>query len=640
MRTSRPPAALLFVLLLFVSLGLAASQHRSAGASGQSAPSAFLPFVYANASSNVSYDIMLSDGVSKDRRVARIKVDSVFFGNVAARLSIDRSTTAFRVSGDRLGGSSLYAVDTTSGKYVLIDSSKTAAESIGAFAWSPAGNTLAYVRSSPAPDPAAVDEAYGSVYIFSVGFKAMRLPSSNGNDRVIAFGGDGLGVYVARKEGQYEHLVYLPLSGGAARMVLQSRPVLQFSSCAVLSQPNFPTRLACLAEGNFAAVYPPKPIVPVALPPSTAPIVEATPVPQSKVPVYGNLSAPAGLGIVVAGASGEAPILLRRDAEAFPTLAWKPDGSALIMGGTRTGAAWAVDMAGNRRALSAPLQNMDPVTWSLDGSLVLLSDTPSTRLLSVNLNSGSVAATRYVGVTPKAAAAAVKLPVPYIHQVRDLADNGNGNWACGPTSIAMALAYYKRLEPWASQVAGDRVSAPASTFQPTIPPPISQDSVTPMPTATPTRTPTPHAITGADFAPYVTNKYTAFGHTYSAVARDPSGNYLAGLYGTIAPSGLADWQEMQAVLSWHNLSSQWVSDTWDGIVGALKRGHPVLLGNQLTSEGHIILVIGYTNDGNLIVNDPYGNRFTPGYGGNDGNGILYPWKMVTPRRALEVIGSR
>jgi hypothetical protein len=95
---------------------------------------------------------------------------------------------------------------------------------------------------------------------------------------------------------------------------------------------------------------------------------------------------------------------------------------------------------------------------------------------------------------------------------------------------------------------------------------------------------------------------------------------------------------MTQVLSWHGLTSQRVAVTWDGIVAALKRGHPVLLGNRLTSEGHILVVIGYTDDGNLVVNDPYGNKFAAGYGSNDGNGILYPWKRVTPRNALEVIG--
>src|SRR5262245_51299223 len=110
-----------------------------------------MPYVYASPSSSTTYDIMLADGINKDRRVARVKVDGIAFTNVTARLSTDASVAVFRVNGDRLGGSSIYWVDLKTGKYAQIAGSKTAAESIGAFAWSLAGNTMAYVRSSPAP---------------------------------------------------------------------------------------------------------------------------------------------------------------------------------------------------------------------------------------------------------------------------------------------------------------------------------------------------------------------------------------------------------------------------------------------------------------------------------------------------------
>jgi hypothetical protein len=141
-----------------------------------------------------------------------------------------------------------------------------------------------------------------------------------------------------------------------------------------------------------------------------------------------------------------------------------------------------------------------------------------------------------------------------------------------------------------------------------------------------------------DFAPYVTSVYTYNGHTYSATARDPRGNMLAGLYGTICPTGLASWSAMRSVLEWHGLNGTQIAATWDGVVGALKRGHPVLLGNMLTAEGHILLVVGYTQDGNLVVNDPYGNRFVPGYGANNGERVVYPWKRTTARTAVEVVG--
>src|SRR5205823_11065893 len=129
-------------------------------------------------SSASSYDMMVSDGVNKDRRVARIKVDGVAFGTLSARLSANGTNTAFRVSGDRRGGSSIYSVDVASGKYVQVAASSSSDEGIGGYVWSPAGNTLAFVRSSPAPDPVSADDTYGAIYAFSVGFKAMKLTGS------------------------------------------------------------------------------------------------------------------------------------------------------------------------------------------------------------------------------------------------------------------------------------------------------------------------------------------------------------------------------------------------------------------------------------------------------------------------------
>lgn len=549
---------------------------------------------------------MIADGVNKDRRVARIKVDGIAFGTMSALLSANYSTTAFRVSGDRFGGSSIYSVDVASGKYVQVAASKTSAEGIGAYAWSPAGNTMAYVRSAPAPDPADANDAYGTIYLFSVGFKAMRLANSNGHDRLLGFSGDGLGVYVSRQEqagnDTLEHLVYLPISGGPAQVLLKSQPGLMYSQFTVWKGSNASDKAAFLAEGNFSL--------------------------SGSKNAGGKLAGPNGLGLGVAYIVNSAaePTLIRRDAEPFKYMAWSPDGTSLLMGGGRSGASWAADMAGNRRAINTPLIDMSVVTWSNDANLVVLSDSPTTRLVTVNYGAGSVASTRYVGVAAKAGPAVIRLAVPYVHQVRDLAENGNGNWACGPTSVAMALAYYGKLEPWTEQVAGDKVAAS----------PSSPTNTASLPAAKPASA---KPLTGADIAPYVTNKYTAFGHTYDSASRDPSGNMLAGLYGTIVPSGLASWQQMASVLQWHGLSSRYVALSWDGIVGALKRGHPVLLGTMLTSEGHILLVTGYTADGNLIVNDPYGNRFQPGYGANNGNGITYQWKKMTPRHALEIVGT-
>jgi hypothetical protein len=75
------------------------------------------------------------------------------------------------------------------------------------------------------------------------------------------------------------------------------------------------------------------------------------------------------------------------------------------------------------------------------------------------------------------------------------------------------------------------------------------------------------------------------------------------------------------------------------VVAALKRSHPVLIGNGLTEEGHILVAVGYTNNGELIVNDPYGNRFAAGYGANNGDGLFYLYSCMRVKNALEVIGT-
>ena len=406
------------MLLVLLGLGTwAIVSSPSAAAAPRSYP--VRPYVYAASTSATTYDVMLADGVSKDRMVAQVKVDSIYFGDVAARLAYDRGMFAFRVSGDRNGGSSLYVVDIKGGKSTQVALAKSKAEGIGAFAWSPAGRTMAYVRSAPGTDPADADLAYGTVYLYSAGFNPVRLGSSSGSDRVLAFSGDGLGVYVARREaakaGALEHLAYLPLSGGEATIVMRSQPGLKYSHYAVSGVPNEPARIAALAEGDFtlavAGIFPGKP-TPQATPTSTAtpttitstfaaaasatlaattPKATATPtptVPASKVPVAGKLARPSGLGVVVLDPVSGVPYMVRRDAEAFPSVAWAADGKSLLMGGGRSGSAWVVDLEGGRRALGTALTGLSVLSWSDDGSVAMLSDSPTSKLLTLDFRGG------------------------------------------------------------------------------------------------------------------------------------------------------------------------------------------------------------------------------------------------------------
>lgn len=595
---------LALAFLLSSPLGIAQSALASQQAAAPAIP--LRPYAYATANSVTGYDIMVGDGVQKDARVARVKVDSTFFTDVSARISADSSQVAFRVTGDRYGGSSIYSLNIASGKFIQVALAKNSTEGIGAYAWSPAGNTLAYVRSAPALDPALMDTAYGTIYIYSVGFQAVRLKSSNGNDRLLGFASDGLGVYVARREadpdGVLEHLVYLPLSGASATTLIKSRPALRYTSYTLL--PARSARVAFLAEGDLS----------LASQNSNAravtPGITTTVTVNIKAEGTGAMSRPASLGLMTSDTLGLSQTLLRRDADDYTHMSWAPDGTALLVGSNR--GSWRVGLDGSRVALGTSVAALSVSTAGSNGSYVMLMDNPATRLVTLDYSTGKVSATKYVGVAPKPADATIKLRVPYIHQVNDTAAYSDGDWACGPTSVVMTLAYYGKLEPWSGNQRAMLAGA-----------------ATPAPT---------HVPTGADYAPYIVSEYTQNGHTYSATARDASGNKVAGLYGTICPTGNASWPAMTQVLGWHGLTTQHVAYTWDGIIAALKRGHPVLLGNKLTKDGHILVVIGYTADGNLIVNDPYGNKFAPGYGSNDGNGVLYPWKRVTPRNAVEVIG--
>lgn len=199
----------------------------------------------------------------------------------------------------------------------------------------------------------------------------------------------------------------------------------------------------------------------------------------------------------------------------------------------------------------------------------------------------------------------LQLEVPFIHQVHDIT-GADGNWACGPTSVAMVLAYYGKIAPWPNNSSAS-----------------AKSSSTP---------------TGSPYGAYVTEVFTTSAHVYSSTAADPLGHSVAGLYGAICPTGLADWGLVARVLEWNGLTTQHVALTFEGVKAALKRGHPVLIGNNLTAAGHVLVAIGYTSNNQLIVNDPYGNRFASGYGSTDGQNLYYAWNCMRATNAVEVIG--
>jgi len=166
----------------------------------------------------------------------------------------------------------------------------------------------------------------------------------------------------------------------------------------------------------------------------------------------------------------------------------------------------------------------------------------------------------------------VNLNVPMIHQRWDVPAWYDGSWGCGPTSATMAIAYHKKLAP--------------------------------IPISCPL--PNPHHN---NFGWYLPNNYTVFDSMFDRKQMDPQKHITMGAYGWCTNNGGAEYPRVADFISRHKLTAKLVSSgsTFTMVKAALDRGHPVVLDTRLTSAGHIILVRGYDDQGNMIVNDPYGD---------------------------------
>lgn len=80
------------------------------------------------------------------------------------------------------------------------------------------------------------------------------------------------------------------------------------------------------------------------------------------------------------------------------------------------------------------------------------------------------------------------------------------------------------------------------------------------------------------------------------------------------------------------IESTWRTDlTWADVVRSIDADIPVVCGLDYKSSGHIVLIVGYTEDG-FLINDPYGIRdgvadeyleVNPGYGDRSGEHDFY-----------------
>lgn len=108
------------------------------------------------------------------------------------------------------------------------------------------------------------------------------------------------------------------------------------------------------------------------------------------------------------------------------------------------------------------------------------------------------------------------------------------------------------------------------------------------------------------------------------------GNYGWGAFGYITQNNWSDTKGYMAEYAWKNGMANKPVDwtpTRAEVIQQVDERMPFVLLNSLTSSGHYITTIGYENSSatTLILNDPYGNKNTPGYPSYDGVLARYDW---------------
>jgi hypothetical protein len=178
--------------------------------------------------------------------------------------------------------------------------------------------------------------------------------------------------------------------------------------------------------------------------------------------------------------------------------------------------------------------------------------------------------------------------VPYIHQVYDTPDNFNGQWACGPTSAMITVAFRGILANWDTTCSS----------------------------------PSKHT---SHWGNYVSKVYTK-GRTFD-IAADTASGVGYGAYGYVRqPSGYDTKGHMAEFLRYHGLDStvDW-SPTWTELKAEVDKKQPFVILTSITTSGHYKVIIGYaTAQHTMVLNDPYGDK-NRGYMNYYGKRVFYDW---------------
>ena len=91
-------------------------------------------------------------------------------------------------------------------------------------------------------------------------------------------------------------------------------------------------------------------------------------------------------------------------------------------------------------------------------------------------------------------------------------------------------------------------------------------------------------------------------------------------------------------------NGQWENENWDMIIFALENDYPVIClqrKGRFTSGGHFIVLTGVTEDGKILVNDPYGGNWDKNAEMQDGfaNGFT-PDQIKAAAKAYWIYGAK
>jgi hypothetical protein len=194
---------------------------------------------------------------------------------------------------------------------------------------------------------------------------------------------------------------------------------------------------------------------------------------------------------------------------------------------------------------------------------------------------------------------------PYINQRFDVGNEFDGDWACGPTSSLMAVSFYKKV--------------PAKSISCSKP-----------------------WLHTNEFGWYDSQVFTSpTGFVFNRTQTDAAGHPFAGAWGSCTNGGGAIANLCQSYIQHHGLKAVFFGVfTFANLKAAIDAGHVVVLDTLLSTVGHIVLATGYTTDGNVLLNDPYGNRNQLHWGSEpNGEEVVYtPAALhLGERWALEVM---